>query len=347
MAIFQLQNPFMLRFKLVFLLGLSLSLNSACRQSSSPDKIAEVDGIVISQTEVDKSAGKALYGLREQLHRVELQKLDEYIGAVLLGREAKNKGVSVSTLLDQEVAGKIAPISEDEIASFYAGNKARLRVELDKIHDQIRDYLREQKYEARKSEYMKLLRAGAKVVSYLKAPAVFRAEVSVAGAPVRGAEKAAVTIVKFEDFQCPFCKTVQPTFNDLLKRYDGKVRLVHKDLPLDALHPQARQAAEAARCAGDQGKFWDYHDKLYGVSPKFGVEELKAVAKEVGLDAGRFDQCLSSGKLRAAVQQDYAEAAKLGLTGTPVFFINGREISGAQPLEAFAAIIDEELGKSK
>jgi protein-disulfide isomerase len=337
----------MLRYIFLFLLSLSLTLNSACRPSSSPDKIAEVDGIVISQTEVDKSAGKSLYGLREQLHRVERQKLDEYIGAVLLGREAKSKGVSVSTLLDQEVAGKITPVGEDEIAAFYAGNKARLRVELEKIHDQIRDYLREQKYEARKSEYMKSLRAGAKVVNYLKAPTVFRAEVSVVGSPVRGAEKAAVTIVKFEDFQCPFCKTVQPTFNDLLKRYDGKVRIVHKDLPLDALHPQARLAAEAARCAGDQGKFWDYHDKLYASSPKLGVEEVKAVAKEVGLDASRFDQCLSSGKLRAAVQQDYAQAAQLGLTGTPAFFINGREISGAQPLEAFAAIIDEELGKSK
>ena len=90
-----------------------------------------------------------------------------------------------STLLDQEVAGKIVPITEDEIAAFYAGNKARLKVELDKIHDQIRDYFREQKYQARKSEYMKSLRAGAKVVRYLKAPAVFRAEISVTGAPVR------------------------------------------------------------------------------------------------------------------------------------------------------------------
>jgi protein-disulfide isomerase len=337
----------MIRIISFCLLGVALAHNWGCRAGNPSEKIAEIDGIVVTRAELDRSGGKPLSALREQLHKYERQKLDEYISAVLLGREAKSKGVTVSTLLDQEVAGKIVAIGEDEIASFYAGNKDRLRVELEKIHDQIREYLREQKYEARKSDYLKSLRAGAKIISYLKAPAVFRADVSVVGAPARGSERAVVTIVKFEDFQCPFCKTVQPTFNDLLKRYDGKVRVVHKDLPLDAIHPQARQAAEAARCAGDQGRFWDYHDKLYASSPKLGVEEVKAVAKEVGLDVGRFDQCLTSGKLRAAVQKDYAEAARLGLSGTPAFFINGREISGAQPIEAFAAIIDEELGQSK
>jgi len=123
--------------------------------------------------------------------------------------------------------------------------------------------------------------------------------------------------------------------------------LVHKDLPLDAIHPQARQAAEAARCAGEQGKFWEYHDKLYANSPKAGVEELKSYAKEVGLNSASFDQCYGSGKFRAAVQKDLNDGAQLGLTGTPTFFINGREISGAQPVEAFAAIIDEELGQVK
>ena len=337
----------MIRIISFCLLSLALVHNWGCRPSNPSEKVAEVDGIVVTRAELDRSGGKALSALREQLYRYERQKLDEYIGAVLLGREAKSKGVSVSTLLDQEVAGKVTPVAEIEIESFYASKKERLRVELDKVHDQIRDYLREQKYEARKNEYLKSLRAGAKVVSFLKTPAVFRADVSVAGAPIRGSEKAVVTIVKFEDFQCPFCKTVQPTFKELLKRYDGKVRLIHKDLPLDAIHPQARQAAEAARCAGEQGKFWEYHDLLYGISPKLGVEEVRAVAKEVGLDVGRFDQCLTSGKVKAAVQKDFAEASQLGLSGTPAFFINGREISGAQPLEAFAAIIDEELGQSK
>ena len=116
---------------------------------------------------------------------------------------------------------------------------------------------------------------------------------------------------------------------------------------MDAIHPQARPAAEAARCAGDQGKFWEYHDKLYAQSPKLAVEELKSAAKEIGLNVASFDQCLVGGKFKAAVQRDFSEAAGLGLTGTPAFFINGRELSGAQPIEAFTAIIDEELALAK
>jgi protein-disulfide isomerase len=130
-------------------------------------------------------------------------------------------------------------------------------------------------------------------------------------------------------------------------QYNGNVRLVHKDLPLESLHPQARQAAEAARCAHEQGKFWEYHDKLYANSPKAGADELKSYAKEVGLDVDLFDRCLASGKYKAVVQQDLKEGAQLGLTGTPTFFINGREISGNQPFEAFEAIIDEELVAAK
>ena len=102
-----------------------------------------------------------------------------------------------------------------------------------------------------------------------------------------------------------------------------------------------------ARCAGDQGKFWQYHDTLYAKAPKLGPADLKVYAKETGLDTASFDQCLESGKHKNIVQKDLAEGAKLGLTGTPSFFINGREISGAQPLEAFAAIIEEELARTQ
>jgi len=116
---------------------------------------------------------------------------------------------------------------------------------------------------------------------------------------------------------------------------------------LEAIHPQATLAAEAARCAGDQGKFWQYHDTLYAKAPKLGSADLKVYAKEIGLDTASFDQCLESGKHKKIVQKDLAEGAKLGLTGTPSFFINGREISGAQPLEAFAAIIEEELARTQ
>jgi protein-disulfide isomerase len=302
---------------------------------------------VIKQTDLDRSGGKPLSTAREQLYKLERQKLEEYIGATLLTREAEKRNVSVSTLLESEVNGKVPEITEEQIKQFYNTHKDRLPVPFEKVHDQIRDYLRQQKIENRKREFLTALRAKANVKTYLKPPPVYRAPVKFKDAPLRGAENSKVTIVKFEDFQCPYCKTVQPTVKELVKKYDGRVRLFHKDLPLDAIHPQARQAAEAARCAGDQGKFWEYHDKLYENSPKADIADLKRYAKEIGLNATSFEQCFASGKFKAVVQSDVNEAAGLGLTGTPAFFINGREISGAQPLEKFVEIIDEELAQAK
>ena len=331
----------------IVILGLSLLPAWSCRPSADSEKLADVDGTPITQAEIDGSGGKQLQNLRQQLYQLERQKLDEYIDATLLTREAKERNVAVTTLLDREVNSKIQPVSEDEIRSFYEKNKDRLKAELDKFHDQIAEYLRQQRVADRKSQYLKSLRAKAKITTYLTAPPIQRANVLIKDAPFKGAENAPVKIVKFEDFQCPFCRAVQPTLAELVKKYDGKVRLIHKDLPLEEIHPLAEQAAEAARCAGDQGKFWQYHDTLYHNAPKLSPADLKAYAKEDGLDTASFDQCLASGKHKAGVQQDLNEGAKLGLTGTPSFFINGREISGALPLESFSAIIDEELARAK
>jgi protein-disulfide isomerase len=311
------------------------------------NKLADIDGAVINERQVEATLRRQLSQLHQQIYNLKWQKLNQLIDAQLVTEEAKRRGVSVATLLEQDVEGKVPLVSEEEIRAFYESNKNRLNVELDKVHDKIRDHLNQNHQETRKKEFFKTLRAKAKVTTYLKPPPPLRVDVPINGAPIRGAGKGRVTIVKFEDYQCPYCKTVQPTFLELLKRYDGKIKLVHKDLPLDEIHPQARPAAEAAGCAGDQGKFWDYHDKLYAQSPKFAVEDLKSAAKEVGLNLASFEQCFTSGKFKGAVQKDLNDGVNLGLTGTPAFFINGREISGAQPIDAFAAIIDEELAQTR
>ena len=321
---------------------LAAILVSACQKVDGA-KIAEVNGQPIVASDLQKYAGREIFVQRENLYKLEKQKLEEYITAYLLTREAKKRGVPVETVLDQEVNSKILPVGDDEIDMFYKLNKARIAVDLDKAREQIRGYLHNQKIQAQKALFLKSLRSNAKVVTYLKPPPVFRAELSIAGEPFKGSEKARVTIVKFEDFHCPFCKQAQPTLNELLSRYNGQVRLVHKDLPLESLHPQARQAAEAARCAYEQGKFWEYHDTLYANSPKASADDLKSYGKEVGLNVDSFDRCFASGKYKAVVQKDLNEGAQLGLSGTPTFFINGREIPGNLPLKAFEAIIDEEL----
>ncbi len=146
-----------------------------------------------------------------------------------------------------------------------------------------------------------------------------------------------MTLVESSDFHCPFCKRVQPTLTQLLERYPGKVKLVYRDFPLDSLHPEARRAAEAARCAHDQGKFWEYQTLLFAGPASATPEELDRYAGQAGLDTASFGHCLSGGVHRAAVQRDIDEGARLGVAGTPGFFINGRPLSGAQPWKPSSA----------
>lgn len=128
----------------------------------------------------------------------------------------------------------------------------------------------------------------------------------------------------------------------MLDTYGDKVRIVYRDFPLPN-HPQATPAAEAALCAHEQGKFWEYHDKIFENQRALEDENLKQFARDLELDAGRFDQCFDSRSFKATVEEGYAEAGALGINATPAFFINGRFLSGAQPFDAFKTIIDDEL----
>ncbi len=332
----------LLRHSLIFYLVIFLL--PGCKNGDL-QTIAMVDGEPISFADIEKTAAKELSHQREVLYRLQQQKLDEYIGALLLTKEAVRRKVSVTTLLEDEVTSKILDVTDDEVAAFYNIQKTGLSGDVEKLREQIRGHLRQQKLQSQKALYFKSLKSKAVVLTYLAPPPVLRLHVPITGSPIKGLDNARVTIVKFEDFQCPFCKQAQPILGEILSRYNGKIRLIHKDLPLDSIHPQARQAAEAARCAGDEGKYWAYHDKLYASSPKVAIAELKMHAREIGLHQESFEKCLSTGKYKALVQKDLNDGSGLGLTGTPAFFINGREITGAQPIEAFAAIIDEELAR--
>jgi protein-disulfide isomerase len=209
--------------------------------------------------------------------------------------------------------------------------------------EQIRTRLQSQKLAAQREAFMQSLRKTAKVTVNLEAPPVTRMEVSVDGAPLRGPKSAPITIVEFSDFHCPFCKRVNPTLKEIEEKYGEKVRIAFRDFPLDQLHPAARKAHEAARCAQEQGKFWAYHDALFDKAPRASAQDLKTYAREVGLDTTKFDQCLTTEKYKEMVQKDIDEGARLGVQGTPMFFINGRPLSGAQPLDRFVQVIDEEL----
>jgi protein-disulfide isomerase len=170
--------------------------------------------------------------------------------------------------------------------------------------------------------------------------------VSADNDPALGPENAPVTIIQFSDFQCPFSKRYfDETEQLILSAYGDQVRYVFRDFPLTSIHPQAEKAAEAARCAFDQGKFWEYHDMLFQNQGALDVDSLKSYAAALGLDQTAFNLCLNSGKYAEEVEKDIEDARSYGVTGSPTLFINGRKVVGAQPYAVFQNIIEEELAK--
>ena len=330
--------------KLLFFVSLFIFSAQAIAQTAPKGGVlAEVDGEAITSDQVAKSLGEPLARLEEQVYRMKQKKLDQLIDERLLAREAAKRGVSVEQLLDIEVTKKAENVSPEEVDTFYQGNKAHFSGDEAAARNQIESFLQNQKAAARRKAFLQSLKSSAAIEIYLQPPQPFRADVSVAGAFFRGPSTAPVTIVEFQDFQCPFCKRVQPTLTQIQSRYGDKVKLVYRDFPLESLHPDALRAHEAARCAGEQNKFWEYHDVLFATAPAASPEQLDAYAKQVGIDVPKFKSCLSSGKYLGAIQKDEEEGARLGVSGTPSFFINGRPLPGAQSLEEFDRIIDEEL----
>jgi len=166
------------------------------------------------------------------------------------------------------------------------------------------------------------------------------------GKPSLGAKEAAVTLVEFSDFQCPFCKRVGPTLEQLMKNYPGKIRRVWRHYPL-SFHVGADRIHEASECAKEQGRFWKYHDKVFETQGNPRDEKaLTSLAGEVGLNKKKFEKCLASGKYKELIQKDIAKGNQVGVQGTPAIFINGKLVSGAQPYENFDQIIKSELAKS-
>jgi protein-disulfide isomerase len=162
--------------------------------------------------------------------------------------------------------------------------------------------------------------------------------------PAAGPQSAKVTIVEFSDFQCPYCSKASKTVQQLREAYGDKVRIVFKEHPLP-FHDNASLAAQAAAEANAQGSFWPFHDRLFANQKALARTDLEATAQSLGLDMARFRSALDSGTHKAHVEQDSAQASALGATGTPAFFINGRLLSGAQPIEVFKQAIDEELAR--
>jgi len=322
-----------------------LALAGTCSAQAAPqanpgDPIAIVTGQPIYEQELLPELSPKLLQLRSQEYQVKSKALEDLISKRVIEAEAKKRGLSTDKLLEQEVDSKVADPNDAEVEGYYLAVKSEIDKPLHEVKPQLQRAVKLLKIQQARQDYGDALRAKAAVVVLLRPPKV---EVSYDPARVRGDAKATVTIVEFSDFQCPYCKKVQATLKDLLAKYNGRVRLAFRDFPMRALHPQAQIAAEAARCAEEQGKFWEYHDALFADQSKLDEAGLAQTAQSLGLDQKSFQSCLKVGKFKPQIEQDLQEGAKVGVAGTPGFFIDGIFVNGAQPEAEFEKIINTEL----
>jgi protein-disulfide isomerase len=314
--------------------------NTDTARSKQP--VAMVGEQAIYDDDLVASVQSQLLPLRKQEYEVKKRVLDSLIEQKLLEAAAKKSGITTEKLLQQEIDAKVQGPTDAELQGYYLGQKDRLNQPFDEIKDQLRQTLKQLKIQQARQDYTKALRAEGNVVILLAPP-----KVQVASDPARllGNPKAPVTIVEFSDYQCPYCRQVEPTLKGVLAKYGDRVSLSYRDFPLK-IHGQAQLAAEASRCAGEQGKFWEYHDRLYN-SSNLERPALIDHARTLKIDEKQFDSCLASGKYKGQVERDVQEGMQAGISGTPGFFVNGVPFTGAMPLETFVRAIDEELARKR
>jgi protein-disulfide isomerase len=303
--------------------------------------LAKVGDLEITEAEVAVAAGAQLRQLDQRRHELLEQALTGVIDQKLVELEAKKRGVSADQLLAQEVGSKVPPVTDAEVDAFYEERKAQIPQPKEAIADRIRQFLAQNREREVYTSFVAGLRSSYPVKNMFEP---MRVTVAAEG-PAKGPADAPVTIVEFSDFECPFCSRVVPALDEVVSHYGDKVRLVFRQYPLNSIHPNAQKAAEASLCAADQGKFWELHDAMFADQRGLGLEQLKAKAATVGLDAAAFAACLDGGSKAAIVAKDVADGNEAGVSGTPAIFVNGRFLNGAVPYEDLAKVIDDELGR--
>ena len=325
--------------------------SAPAQQTSGTEAVARVGDHVVTAKELDDRwqaldpAGHA--EAAQKMYDGKRSALDAIVADMLIAEAAKAKKMTSEAYEEAEVKARTKDVSESDVVTFYQSNINQMQGRsLEVMSPAIRRFLQEQQGEAARGSLIAELRKGGPEVRVLFDAPRHKVELA-ADDPVLGPASAPVTLVEFSDFQCPFCQRVSPTLKQVKQKYGDKVRIVWKDFPLTQIHPQAFKAGEAGHCAADQGKFWEYHDRLFANQQALQPNDLKKHATDLGLDAAAFATCLDSSKYGERVRDGVAEGSRLGINSTPTIYINGRVLSGAQPYETFAAMIEEELSKTK
>jgi protein-disulfide isomerase len=275
--------------------------------------------------------------LRETLERIAIERMVE--------KEAAARGMTAEELTRAEVLDKVVEPTEEEIQWYYERNKPRIGDRsLEDMRELIVKTMKNNELSSYRDQFIRSLKSRAGFRLDFDPP---RAEITgLPDDPVRGAEDAPVTIVEFADFECTYSKRAHPIMERLLTEYGGRVRFVFRDYPL-RMHRRAMPAATAARCAAEQGNYWDYYQHLMMMQGDLGDEDLEKRAASIGLDVEEFGSCYRSKRHDDAIQTSIDSGRNLGVDATPTFFINGRRVIGAKTYEELKSVIVEELSRAE
>jgi protein-disulfide isomerase len=344
--------------KLSVMMGFLLCGTLSAQQSDpkTDSKIlAVVNGEPVVFLDVEQAAAPAIKSLeaRKAQFEIELERdrkaaLEEALEGIVRDRvllaEAQKHKITVEELIAIRVDGAVPQPADAEIVQFYNAHKADLEGSLADNASAIRDYLRNDQRQPVFDDFVTHLKNDYGVKTFLEPE---RAVIAIAGRPSKGPVDAPVTIVEFSDFECPFCRALFPTLQRVEQEYKDKVRIVYLQFPLVSMHTRAKKAAVASLCAYEQNKFWQLHDAMFNDQGKLAVDDLKQKASKLSLDMKAFNSCLESDKYLGEIQSDVAEGVRVGVSGTPAMFINGRLLVGAQPYADIQKVIEDELHRAK
>lgn len=315
------------------------------KAAGDPGVAAKVGDITVTNQELQDGIESDLFEAESKVFDIKFNRLKSILLQKFMDRDPRKQGLSNDDFLSKYISQNVS-ISEKEIDAFIKDQNIPAEHINPQVKEKIKNYLEMERKKESVDKWLAEQTKKDQVEVYMQKPRRPSFPLEVGNAPFAGGKDAKVTIIEFSDFQCPFCAKGADILNQLKKKYGKSIKVAFKNFPLP-FHNHAEKAAVAGLCANEQSAdlFWKMHDTMFAHQDALDPVGLKGLAKKAGLKVDQFEKCLADNKYLAQVQADMEEGRKIKVKSTPTFFVNGQLINGAQPIDVFTELVDEELAR--
>jgi protein-disulfide isomerase len=326
---------------------LAISVSTVC--GGQNETLATFDGGSVTLSDVQADNEQEFYEIRLKEFQVKQQAAFEKARELILAAEAKKRGITVEQLLESEMAKRRGSVSDEQVQQFYEYNKSRINQPFASVKDRIRQQLVQNNEKGARDSLTSELFKAYNFKFQLKEPVAPTVKIVNDGKPFWGKPDAKVVVTEFSDFECPYCRQMQPDVQRIKAEYQNKIKWVFRNFPLD-FHPQAMPTHIAAACAGKQNKYFEFQSRVFAIpyngrSLDMSPAQLERIAQSIGLNMHNYRQCAADrdGSIRAEIEADMRYGQKIGVRGTPTIFINGVLYQKERSYEAFKEEIEKLL----